>query len=364
MAIQLEATPVSTSKTRIAVVFDPESRYAHWSNEAESLLNGFADWRPVHLDPRDSPQRRAAHLDSALGDADGLLLCGWMDLGIGYLSSRRLDSYSRLRFIGATCHYRHAEFIDVAAATARGITICETAPLMAPWVAEYELALALASLRRIPQEHAILGQGGWVTYHEDRGARDRLEGSRVGLASFGAIHRNLVRYLAPFEVQWEAQDPFVPAHVMEAAGGQKAEDLASMAAKSEVLFVATPPNPQTLRSIGPAVFEALPVDAVFVLVGRMATVDQAALIRRLQRGDLRAGIDVYDPEPPPSDLELLSLPNVVHTPHRAGGTLSAHRRVFLGQCEEAQRYFRGEPLQFPLRMEIVGLFSRGDLVPT
>ena len=163
----------------------------------------------------------------------------------------------RLRYIGSTCHYRQAELCDVSAALARGIAFSETAPVMSPWVAEYELALGLAALRNLPQEHQIVGANGWVDW-EDFPERpetpDRLQGRRVGLAGFGEIHRHLARMLAPFDTDWEAFDPYVPAERMVArgaAGGRKATDLVAMAARSEVFFVAIPPTPETIRDHQP-----------------------------------------------------------------------------------------------------------------
>ncbi len=346
------------SRPRIVVVWGPRSADYHWSAAAEATLASFADRDDVQLDPSEPPEVREARLDAALADADGLVFCGWGSLGAGMLSAERLARAPRLRFIGSTCHYRQAEFVDVEAALGRGIALVETAPIMSPWVAEYELALALAALRRIPQEHALVGAGGWVSsFQDDPPWPDRLQGRRVGLASFGEIHRHLARYLAPFETAWEAFDPYVPAERITAAGGRKVDDLVAMAARSEILFVATPPNPTTIGLINRAVIAALPVGAVFVLVSRMAVVEQEPLLERLRAGELRAAIDVFDPEPPPVDHPLRHLPNVVHTPHRAGHTRGAHQGVFLGQCEEARRFFRGEPVRYPLRLELVRLFQ-------
>jgi D-3-phosphoglycerate dehydrogenase len=280
-------------------------------------------------------------------------------MGAGFLGADRLAHAPRLRFVGSTTHYRQAELLDVGFARERGIALCETAPIMSPWVAEYELGLALAALRRIPQEHGLVGAGGWVgDFQADPPWPDRLQGRRVGLASFGEIHRHLARMLAPFETEWQAYDPFVPAERVVAAGGARSDDLVALARRSEVFFIATPPNPTTIKLIGRAVIEALPVGAVFVLVSRMAVVDQEPLLERLRAGELRAAIDVYDPEPPEPSSPLRHLPNVIHTPHRAGNTRGAHNGIFLGQCEEARRFFAGEPLRYPLRPELVRLFEQ------
>jgi len=348
------------NKPTIVVVKGPHADQRHWSPEAGALLASFADRVDLRLDPAAPEAERIAAVDAALAEADGLVICGWGGQGIGYLSAERLARMPRLRYVGSTTHYRQAEWLDVAAARARGFGMSETAPIMSPWVAEYELLLGLAALRRMPQEHEVVGRGGWIGdfFHDPPGWPDRLQGRRVGLASFGEIHRHLARFLAPFDCDWQAYDPFVPAERIEAAGGRKVDDLVQMAARSEILFVATPPNPQTIGLISRAVIEALPIGAVFVLVSRMAVVEQPPLIERLQRNELRAAIDVYEPEPPEPDSPLRHLPNVIHTPHRAGLTAGAHRGVFTAQCEEALRFFAGEPLKYPLREELVQLFER------
>ena len=353
------------ARPRIAVVFGPwasrDPLDMHWSTAAAEVLDSFAQRVEVDLTQEQTPEERAAQVDAALADADGVVLVGWGDQGMGYLSAERLARAPRLRYIGSTCHYAQAQFIDVQAALAQGIAMTETAPCMSPWVAEYEFALGLAALRNIPQEHRIVGDNGWVRWKElpERPETpDRLQGRRVGLAGFGEIHRHLARMLAPFDTDWQAFDPYIPEERIAAAGGRKVDDLAAMAARSEVFFVAIPPTPETIGIISREVICALPNEAVFVLVSRMAVVEQPPLLERLQAGELRAALDVFSPEPPPPDDPLRTLPNVIHTPHRAGTTYGAHRGVFIGQCEDARRHFAGAPLRYPLRPEMVAIFDR------
>ena len=355
------------ARPRIVAVFGPgasrDPRDMHWSSAAAEVLDSFAERVDVDLTKDQTAEQRAARVDAALADADGLVLVGWGDQGMGYLSAERLARAPRLRYIGSTCHYTQATFIDVQAAVERGIAITETAPCMSPWVAEYEFALGLAALRNIPQEHQIVGANGWVHWKqmpERPETPDRLQGRRVGLAGFGEIHRHLARMLAPFDTDWEAFDPYIPEDRIAALGGRKVDDLVAMAKRSEVFCIAIPPTPETIGIINRDVIHALPREAVFVLVSRMAVVEQPPLLERLTAGELRAGIDVYSPEPPPAGDPMRTLPNVIHTPHRAGGTHAAHLGVFLGQCHEARRHFAGEPLRYPLRPEMVAIFNRGS----
>jgi phosphoglycerate dehydrogenase-like enzyme len=344
------------ARPKIVVVKDPLSPY-HWNAAAERTLSAIGEREDVFIDPAHSAAEREAALDDRLSDADALLFCGWESMGVGFLSAERLSRCAKLAFVASTAHYRQAEFIDVDAGLEHGIVFSETAPAMSPWVAEYELTLALSVLREVPQDHAVVSTGGWVEFAETKDQLDRLESCRAGLVSFGEIHRNLARYLGAFGVDWETFDPYVSPELAHAAGGRKADDLVAMAARSDVFFVAVPDTPETIGLIDRAVIEALPRDAVFVLVSRMQVVEQEPLLERLTAGDLRAGIDVFDPEPPPADSPFRMLPNVVHTPHRGGNTFSAQRAIFSAQCEDARRHFAGEPLRHPLRPEMVALFK-------
>jgi phosphoglycerate dehydrogenase-like enzyme len=106
--------------------------------------------------------------------------------------------------------------------------------------------------------------------------------------------------------------------------------------------VAIPPTPATLGVIDAGVIDALAPGSLFVLVSRMAVVEQDVLWRRVRAGELRAAVDVYDPEPPPPDAWFRTDPNVLPTPHIAGNVQFAHERCFAEACEDVVRVLRGE----------------------
>src|SRR5688572_19604115 len=109
------------ARPKIVVIWGRRSAAQHWSAAAEQTLANFADRTDVHLDPSDPQGARDAKLDAMLPDAEGIVICGWDAQGLGYLSAERLARAPRLRFIGATAHYRHAKFVDLDTAQARGI---------------------------------------------------------------------------------------------------------------------------------------------------------------------------------------------------------------------------------------------------
>jgi phosphoglycerate dehydrogenase-like enzyme len=132
-----------------------------------------------------------------------------------------------------------------------------------------------------------------------------------------------------------AYDPFVGDADLARVGIERARSLVDLAAASEIFVVGIPPTPATHQIISAEAIDALPTGALFVLVTRMEVVEQAALWRRAEAGDIRAAIDVFAPEPPPPDASFRTSPFVQPTPHIAGNTAYCHRRCFTTAWEDA-----------------------------
>ena len=214
--------PRMEGRPRLVVVGTPGTRPRHWSAAAERTLAEFADWAEVPLDPAAPAAEREAAVDRALRDADGLLLRGWGGLGVGYLSAARLARAPRLRFLGSTCHYRQAEFVDVAGGAGARRRHLRDGPGDEP-VGGRVRAGPVPGRPAGPAPGARSRRPGRLEAPPRTTAErfDRLQGRRVGLASFGEIHRHFARLLAPFETDWEAYDPYVPAERIAAAGGRR-----------------------------------------------------------------------------------------------------------------------------------------------
>ena len=109
-----------------------------------------------------------------------------------------------------------------------------------------------------------------------------------------------------------------------------------------------PLTPQTEGMIGQRELELIRSGTVLVNVSRGAIIDSVALVERLKRGDITAGLDVFHPEPIHADNEILQLPNVFLSPHFAGLTGDAHPHFFRLMVDEMDRFFHGHETRFDL----------------
>jgi phosphoglycerate dehydrogenase-like enzyme len=307
---------------------------------------------PVPRDPA-----AEAGLGRFAASLDVLLVCH----GSPFVSAEVLDQAVRLGLLGDLEGDRFGHHFNVAAAAARGIRIAETSHGSSWPTAEWALALALISLRNA---------GAWfrrIVAHEPGfpgGIRPRsgpgydgaeLSGKQVGMIGFGHLARRLTELLRPFGADIVAFDPYVPRELGEAYGVTFGTLDAVM--RRDVVFCLLPLTPGTARLIGAREMELLRPGSVFVNVSRGAVVDSDALIARLKRGDVIAGLDVFDPEPLPVDSPVIDLPNVFLSPHIGGVTEESRRRFFELMVDEIIRHLSGlEPLT-ELTQDIVRLRS-------
>lgn len=297
--------------------------------------------------------------DALLRQSDALVFFPWGAHGLEPLTAERLAAAPALKFIGGTFDNRFDGWLDFPAAETRGITVVDTSRYMTPTVGEYALALILCALRDIPQEHELVSSGGWTgEYQDEKGyVGGRLHGRRVGLAGFGVINRVLAGLLAPFECAVAACDPHVGNEVFNELAVRREDDLVSLAQHSEIFVVGIPPTPRTIGIINAEVIGALPRGAIFVLVTRAAVVEQPPLWKRVEAGEVKVAIDVYDPEPPPADSPIRRYPNVIHTPHSAGRTGQAHRGCFLATCHELGKFAGGNPLEYRVLRQQYAIYA-------
>lgn len=330
-------------------------RYFHGGDRyrrlADRILGANGEVRHLDFDPEATPDERAAALDALLPEADAVVVAPWLGLGDPALPAfdvARLGLAPELRVIAGTFDYRLG-WIDLDEAGRREIAVVDTSRTMTPSVAEFAVGITFALLRDIPAAIDVVRGGGWPDAPKDAGAfvfRDLAE-SRVGLAGYGSINRHYRRFIAPYGCEVRIFDPFVGDETARSDDVTLTGSLVELARESDILVVAIPPTPTTLGVVDASVIDALASGSLFVLVSRMAVVEQDALWRRVRAGELRAAVDVYDPEPPPRNAWYRTSPNVLPTPHIAGNVQFAHERCFTEACADAVRVLEGGSPRHP-----------------
>lgn len=327
---------------RIALVVGPWGR--PYADIEASPLEGAAHVSRVDWEDSTVADERAATLDAAIADADGVLFAPWLLEGIPPFVAERWSKAPHLKVIAGTFDNRFGGWLDIGDAESRGVAVVDTSRSMTPTVAEFALAMTLNLLRDIPTAMQLVRDGGWKRSPWDQSGfvHGDLTGKSVGLAGFGSINRRLAELLAPFRCSVAAHDPYVDDAVLAAAGVASVGSLAELASGSEILTIGIPPTPATLGIVSADVIDALPRGSLFVLTTRMAVVDQDALWRRAEAGEIRAAVDVFEPEPPPPEASFRTSPWVQPTPHIAGDAAFCHRRCFTTAAADALAVLAGQ----------------------
>jgi phosphoglycerate dehydrogenase-like enzyme len=313
-------------------------------------LDSLADWSFLDFDTRGVTRPNLdpsaiARLHSHVGDIDGLVL----GHGAPRIDASTVQQAPRLRFVGDLLGDRFAQRVDLDAMRTAGITVVDTTNGSSPAVAEWALGLTIVSLRNagehfrrmINDEVYVRPRYGWSFEHGE------LTGKKVGLIGCGNIGRRLIGLLAPFRCDVRVYDPYISKDLADALGFLLTT-LDYVLATSDVVVCLAPLTPATRGMLGKRELDLLPAGSVFVNVARGAIVDTEALLERLERGDVVAALDVFDPEPIPAGSPFRRMANVFLTPHLAGTTIESWPRVFSLMIDELERFFGGHETLYDL----------------
>jgi phosphoglycerate dehydrogenase-like enzyme len=286
-------------------------------------------------------------LVEAVRDADVLLA----DIGTP-VTARVIAAAPRLRAI--MCYASGVDHVDLSAATARGIYVINTAGYGTVAVAEHTVALMLAVARRLRPSHDQAARVSWRAWPPLRGIE--IAGKTLGVVGLGAIGRAVagkaealgMRILAHRRGASSRSDPVAHSghpvahsghavsHSGHTAGVEqhphleiRTVDLDTLLMQSDVVSLHVALTPDRVHLIGERELRLMRRSAILVNTARGALVDEAALARALREGWIfGAGLDVLETEPPPPGHPLLSLDNVVMTPHNAYNTYEADDRFY------------------------------------
>ena len=231
--------------------------------------------------------------------------------------------------------------IDLEAARARGIAVCNLPGTNSQAVAELALLLMLACLRKLPRFDAATRAGeGWALPVAMQDGLGELSGRTVGLVGFGAVPQALAPVLRALgcRVVYTARTPRV---------GMEADfrALPDLLAEADILSLHVPQTAETDRIIDAAALRRMKKGAILINTARGGLVDEAALVAALTAGRLAAaGLDVFAEEPAAPDNRLFRLENVVLAPHIGWLTSGTFARSFSIAAENCRRLGVGESL--------------------
>jgi D-3-phosphoglycerate dehydrogenase / 2-oxoglutarate reductase len=230
------------------------------------------------------------------------------------VTAEAMDRLPRLRVIGKPgIGY---DVVDVEAATMRGIAVFSAPGFCAREVADHTLMMILGLVRKA----GILGQAMRRGVYE-RGLASPMPAPyemTLGLVAFGEIAREVAARAAPFGFRVIAFDPRVSQSVANPYGVTMVA-LDDLLTQADVVSVHAPLMKETFHLIGERELRLMKPTTYVINTARGPVVDQAALIAALQQGRIQgAALDVFEREPLPADSPLLTMDNVVLTPHMAG----------------------------------------------
>jgi D-3-phosphoglycerate dehydrogenase len=228
--------------------------------------------------------------------------------------------------------------VDLAAAKALGIAVCNIPGRTAPIVAEHALALMFAVARRTWYQTNEMKCGRWTR-------RDNvyLRGKTLGVVGAGPIGAEVARLGAAVGMRVVAWT-FQPSAERSAGLGVTFVPLDELLRTADVVSLHVRLTEQTRRLIGARELALMKPGALLINTARGAVVDAEALAAALRSGHLGgAGIDVYETEPAPADHPLLACEQVVLTPHNADQTPEGTELLNEGVVENVKAFLEGRP---------------------
>lgn len=212
------------------------------------------------------------------------------------------------------------DMVDVDAATEAGIVVTNVPDVFIEEVADHTIMLLLACARRSRIMDKFVREGDWFKGRPVLNQVPRLWGQTLGLVSFGNVARAVARRAKVFGLHVIAHDPYVT-ELKITGEGVEPVSMDELLERSDYLSVHPGLNEGTRAMLSTAQFKQMKNTAAVINCGRGPTIDEAALITALRDGEIAAaGLDVLAKEPPEPDNPLLSMDNVVLSPHVASAS--------------------------------------------
>jgi glyoxylate reductase len=220
--------------------------------------------------------------------------------------------------------------IDVQACISRGITVTNTPGVLTEDTADMTMGLILSVPRRIVDGVAAMQSGQFTGWSPTWMLGRRIHGKRLGIIGMGRIGTAVARRARAFglQIHYHNRKPVRP-QIAEELEATYWDSLDQMLARMDIVSVNCPHTPATFHLLSARRIKLMKREAYLVNTARGEVIDEAALIRALEAGDIAgAGLDVFENEPSVNP-RLMALRNVVLLPHMSSATIEG--RIDMGE---------------------------------
>ena len=220
--------------------------------------------------------------------------------------------------------------IDISTATARGIPVGNTPGVLTNATADLTWALLMAAARRIVEAERFVKAGQWQTWEPTLLLGADFTGSTLGIIGLGRIGQAVARRARGFDLRILYYSRHRQDSALEQSLGVEYAELETLLSESDFVTLHTSLSAETYHLISDRQLQLMKSSAILINTARGAIVDVRALYQALNTKQIAgAALDVTDPEPIPLDSPLLTLDNVIITPHI--GSASEQTRAKMAQ---------------------------------
>lgn len=235
----------------------------------------------------------------------------------------------------------------------QGVKVTSSAAAIAYGVAEFCLGLILTACKRAFWGDPGVRAGKWKDALEGFGKPFEIYQQNIGVIGASHVGRHLIKLLHAFDCKIVLYDPYCTPQKARELGVELVKSLDDLFRQCRVVSLNAPATAETRNMIRGRHFALLPDGALFINTARGAIIAQDEMVAELKKGKFIACLDVTEPEPLPAGHPLLSMPNVLLTPHVAGAIAENRLRLGTFAVNEVEAFVKGRPLHSEVTREML-----------
>ena len=328
---------------KIAVLIGNKLRSELFTESSIARLGKFGD---VYCNKGEGPA--VEDLDKLVKDAD-VIVTSW---GSPVINEHILSVAPRLRLVAHAAGSVKPIVSD--ALFDHGVKISSSACVLSRGVSEMAVGLTIAGAKNVFAYNTLIHRGIWP---EEKSATNELFGLTVGVVGCGFAGSHYIELMQDYDVRLIAYDPGLDADSIRNIGAEKV-NLDELFRQSDIISLHAPSIKSTYHIVNSESLAMMKQNAILINTARGSLIDEIALAECMNKGKLKyALLDVTDPEPPLPDNPLLSISNVILTPHIAG--LANNGKLKIGEhvANEVNRFLSGENLESEVSKEMLATIA-------